>query len=393
MPMTLTQALEAAVRGQTLVKLVLSAPQADSTEALDRPPTRFTIRTVQLKDRLQLQWTARTGSKEVHENLPLKESLVRLESLFPQTYREANLLTTEADAQFRSRNGKTVKARQKSNQRAAPPVSHNRTKNYLIPEGQPCPFLEAIGVMTPDGRVKASMTHKFHQINRFLELVNDILPHLPAEGPIRVVDFGSGKSYLTFALHHLLVGVQQREVEILAIDQNAEVIDTCRGLCERLQLSGIEFAAQSIASVEQSGPVHLAVALHACDGATDQALAQAVRWKSDVILAVPCCQHEVAKSIESAPLELLLRHGILKERFSALATDAMRAAALDTAGYKTQILEFIDLDHTPKNLLIRAVKRREGEASATTSTAYAELKAHLGLGTLTIDQIPNAGSP
>lgn len=393
MPMTLTQALEAAVRGQTLVKLVLSAPQAGSSEASDRPPTRFTIRTVQLKDRLQLQWTARTGSKEVHENLTLNESLLRLESLFPQTYREANLLTTEADAQFRSRNGKTVKARQKSNQRAAPPVSHNRTKNYLIPEGQPCPFLEAIGVMTPDGRVKASMTHKFHQINRFLELVNDILPHLPTEGQLRVVDFGSGKSYLTFALHHLLVGVQQREVEILAIDQNAEVIDTCRGLCERLQLSGIEFAAQSIASVEQCGPVHLAVALHACDGATDQALAQAVRWKSDVILAVPCCQHEVAKSIESAPLELLLRHGILKERFSALATDALRAAALDTVGYKTQILEFIDLDHTPKNLLIRAVKRREGEASATTSTAYAELKAHLGLGALTTDRIPNAGSP
>lgn len=322
MPMTLPQALEAAVRGQTLVKLVLSAPQADTAGDTDRPPPRFTVRTVQLKDRLQLQWTARTGSREVHENLPLKESLTRLESLFPQIYREANLLTTEADAQFRSRNGKTVKARQKSNQRAAPPVSHNRTKNYLIPEGQPCPFLEAIGVMTPDGRVKASMTHKFHQINRFLELVNDILPHLPAEGPIRVVDFGSGKSYLTFALHHLLVGVHHREVEILAIDQNAEVIETCRGLCERLQLSGIEFAAQSIASVEQSGPVHLAVALHACDGATDQALSQAVRWKSDVILAVPCCQHEVAKSIESAPLELLLRHGILKERFSALATDA-----------------------------------------------------------------------
>ena len=387
MQMTLPQALEAAVRGQTLVKLVLSAPQVDASGAADRPPTRFTIRSVQLKDRLQLQWTARTGSQEIHENLTLKESLARLDEIFPQTYREANLLSTDADSQFRSRNGKTVKAKQKSNQRVAPPVAHNRTKNYLIPEGQPCPFLEAIGVMTPDGRVKASMTHKF----RFLELVNDILPHLPAEGPIRVVDFGSGKSYLTFALHHLLVGVQQREVEILAIDQNAEVIDTCRGLCERLQLTGIEFAAQSISSVEQSGPVHLAVALHACDGATDQALAQAVRWKSDVILAVPCCQHEVAKSVESAPLELLLRHGILKERFSALATDALRAAALDTAGYKTQILEFIDLDHTPKNLLIRAVKRREGEASATTGTAYAELKAHLGLATLATDQIQPGG--
>ncbi len=387
MQMALPQALEAAVRGQSLVKLILSAPQAVASGTVDCPPTRYTIRYIQLKDKLQLQWTARTGSKEVHENLTLKESLARLDAIFPKTYREANLLTTEADSQFRSRNGISVKARQKSNQRVAPPVAHNRTKNYLIPEGQPCPFLEAIGVMTPDGHVRASMTHKFHQINRFLELVNDILPNLPTEGPIRVVDFGSGKSYLTFALHHLLVGVQQREVAILAIDQNTEVIATCRGLCERLDLQGIEFAAQSISSVEQSGPVHLAVALHACDGATDQALAQAVRWKSDVILAVPCCQHEVAKSIESAPLELLLRHGILKERFSALATDALRAAALDTAGYKTQILEFIDLDHTPKNLLIRAIKRREGETSATTGTAYAELKTHLGLSSLATDLI------
>ena len=194
-----------------------------------------------------------------------------------------------------------------------------------------------------------------------------------------------GKSYLTFALHHLLTKVQQRAVRILAIDQNQDVIETCRGLCERLQLDGIEFAAQPISAVEQTEPVHLAVALHACDGATDQALAQAVRWQSDVILAVPCCQHEVARSIASEPLDLLLRHGILKERFAALATDALRAAALEAAGYRTQILEFVDLDHTPKNLLIRAVKRREGEV--VSSESYAALKFHLGLTTLATDQI------
>jgi Methyltransferase domain len=188
-------------------------------------------------------------------------------------------------------------------------------------------------------------------------------------------------------LQHLLVKVHQRDVKILAIDQNADVIETCRGLCERLELGGIEFAAQAISAVEQSEPVHLAVALHACDGATDQALAQAVRWQSEVILAVPCCQHEVARSIGSAPLDLLLRHGILKERFAALATDALRAAALEAAGYRTQILEFIDLDHTPKNLLIRATKRPTGEASDLAQESYHQLKSHLGLTTLATDQI------
>lgn len=385
MPPSLTPAFEAAVSSQTLVKLVLSAPSSDHKSKAEPPPIRYTVRYVQLKDGLQLQWTARIGTQEKHENLSVRESLSRVEQLFPKIFREANLLTTATDFQFRSRDGVSVKATEKATQRTPPPVAHNREKQYLIPEGQPCPFLEAIGVMTAEGRVRASMSHKFHQINRFLELVNDIVPHLPPEGVLRVVDFGSGKSYLTFALHHLLTKVQQREVRILAIDQNADVIETCRGLCERLQLDGIEFLAQPIREVQQGEPVHLAVALHACDAATDQALTQAVRWQSDVILAVPCCQHEVAKFITSAPLELLLKHGILKERFAALATDALRAAALEAAGYRTQILEFVDLDHTPKNLLIRAVKRRDEEGAS--SGSYAALKAHLGLTTLATDLI------
>ncbi len=385
MPPSLTPAFEAAVAGQTLVKLVLSAPMSDQKARGDAPPTRYTVRCVQLKDGLQLQWTARVGTQEKHENLSVRESLSRVQQLFPKVFREANLLTTTTDFQFRSRDGASVKATEKATQRTPPPVAHNREKQYLIPEGQPCPFLEAIGVMTADGRVRASMSHKFHQINRFLELVNDIVPHLPAEGELRVVDFGSGKSYLTFALHHLLVQLKQRTVRILAIDQNQDVIETCRGLCERLQLDGIEFAAQPISAVEQTEPVHLAVALHACDGATDHALAQAVRWQSDVILSVPCCQHEVAKSIASAPLDLLLKHGILKERFAALATDALRAAALESAGYRTQILEFVDLDHTPKNLLLRAVQRREDEV--VSRDPYDVLKRSLGLTTLATDQI------
>lgn len=389
MPPALAHVLEAAVKGQSLVKLVLSAPTKSPT---DPPPTRYTVRGVELKEEFQLQWTARIGTQELHENLTIRQSLLRVESLFPKVYREANLLTTSTDFQFRSRDGLAIKATEKATQRTPPPVTHNREKQYLIPEGQPCPFLEAIGVMTADGRVRASMTHKFHQINRFVELVNDIVPHLPPEGELRVIDFGSGKSYLTFALHELLTRILKRQVRILAIDQNKDVIDTCRGLCEQLHIDGIEFLAQSIGDVQQDGPVHLAVALHACDAATDHALTQAVHWKSDVILAVPCCQHEVARSIASESLDLILKHGILKERFAALATDALRAAALEVAGYRTQIVEFVDLDHTPKNLLIRAVRRREDEV--VSSVPYEALKTQLGLTTLATDQIRTiANSP
>ena len=211
---TVRDLFEAAFQQRTLVKLVLSAPDRKSSDAA----SRYTVRSVALKDGFHLQWTARVGTQERHENLTLSASLSRLTELFPKAFREVNLLTTVGDSQFRSRDGSAVQASHKASQRAPAPAEHNRTKQYLIPEGQPCPFLEAIGVMTPEGRVRAAMAHKFHQINRFLEIVNDIVPHLPAEGLLRVVDFGSGKSYLTFALHYLLTQIHQREVQIVAID-------------------------------------------------------------------------------------------------------------------------------------------------------------------------------
>ncbi len=377
---TVRDLFEAALQQRTLVKLVLSAPDRKSSDAA----SRYTVRSVALKDGFHLQWTARVGTQERHENLTLSASLSRLTELFPKAFREVNLLTTAGDSQFRSRDGSAVQASHKASQRAPAPAEHNRTKQYLIPEGQPCPFLEAIGVMTPEGRVRAAMAHKFHQINRFLEIVNDIVPHLPVEGLLRVVDFGSGKSYLTFALHHLLTQIHQREVQIVAIDQNAGILETCRGLCEKLRIAGIEFRAAAIGAVQFSEPVDLAVALHACDTATDQALTQAVRWQAQVILAVPCCQHEVAKSIQSDPLQLILKHGILKERIAALATDALRAEALECAGYRTQVLEFVDLDHTPKNLLLRAVRTRTENPERA---RYDALKAALGLGNLATDAI------
>ncbi|HLJ12086.1 MAG TPA: SAM-dependent methyltransferase, partial [Planctomycetaceae bacterium] len=250
-----------------------------------------------------------------------------------------------------------------------------------------------IGVMTDEGRVRSAMAHKFRQINRFLEFVDDVVPSLEAGRELRVVDFGCGKSYLTFALHHLLTRIRGRSVSILGLDRNVDVVDQCTRLARRLDLKGLDFRQGDIANHEETEPVDLAVSLHACDTATDDALAKAIGWKSRVILAAPCCQHELAKKIDSRELAPLLRHGILRERLAALATDGLRSLVLEICGYSTQVLEFIDLEHTAKNLLIRAVRRDRADAKQreVRLADYRSLKRLLGLGSPHLEKILTPG--
>lgn len=379
-----SQATEAAFASGTMYRLKLGRPANSSSG-----PQQIIVRPVTLRDGLVYQWAERIDRKEVHQNLTAEESGRRLRDEFPERFGQLNLFTSDADYEFRRRDAGAIASRRSKPTLSAPQsTSHDAAKQYLIPEGRPCAFLQAAGVMTADGRVRASMQHKFRQINRFLEFVNDIYPELPDAGLLRVVDFGCGKSYLTFAIHYLLAEIHRREVEIVGVDRSADVIATCRATTERLGLAGLEFRAGDISGLEVPGPVHLAVSLHACDTATDAALARAVQWQSRVILAVPCCQHEVAAAMNSGPLELLQAHGILRERLAALATDALRAAALEAAGYRTQVLEFIDLEHTAKNLLIRAVRRDQPTAAtqAKWRERFDEFKRVLGVGHVAIEE-------
>ena len=229
--------------------------------------------------------------------------------------------------------GETVLRRPPSRQAA--PREHDRRKQYLLEEGTPVPFLVELGVMTPDGKVRKSRYDKFRQVNRFLELVDDVVPSLRPEGTLRVVDFGCGKSYLTFAIHHLLTELRGRSVEIVGLDLKEDVIATCASFAERSGAAGLRFERGDIASFEADEDVDLVVSLHACDTATDEALAQAVRWQADAILAVPCCQKEAYRQLESQLLAPLLRHGLAKERFAALVTDTLRAQLLELAGYRS----------------------------------------------------------
>ena len=239
------------------------------------------------------------------------------------------------------------------------------------------PFLVELGVMTPEGKVRASHHAKFRQVNRFLELVDDLVPALRPEGTLRIVDFGCGKSYLTFAIHHLLTELRGRDVEIVGLDLKADVIAACSAFAERSNTAGLRFELGDIEGFRTDGRVDLVVSLHACDTATDAALAQAIRWEADAILAVPCCQKEAYRQLENDLLAPLLRHGLAKERFASLVTDTLRAQLLELHGYRAQLVELVPLEHTAKNVLIRAVKGKP--AGAETRRAYEELRDSLGL--------------
>lgn len=234
-------------------------------------------------------------------------------------------------------------------------LSHNLKKKYILEEGIPVPFLIDLGVMTQNGNIVNAHYDKFRQINRFLEYIEDILPSLPTGRELRILDFGCGKSYLTFAIYYYLKVLKGYPVRITGLDLKEDVIRHCNELAVKYGYDKLEFLCGDIAYYDGCSQVDMVVTLHACDTATDYALAKAVGWGAKVILSVPCCQHELNKQMKNDLLSPVLHYGILKERMAALMTDGLRAQILEANGYRTQILEFIDMAHTPKNLLIRAV--------------------------------------
>jgi len=356
-------------------------------------PEKMIVRPTTVKSQPVFQWISRRENRETHENLPPDRTGDHIRELLGTTYEHAHVFTTEADFEVRVGDDGCLTVRRGRPTKTTVPVTHDRSKTYLLPEDLPCPFLTAIDVMTPAGRVRASKYAKFRQINRFLELVDDVADQLPPTGVLRVVDFGCGKSYLTFALHHLLTNLRHREVDILGLDRKHDVVDDCARLAKKLGCRGLEFRVGEIAGQKIDGTVDLAVSLHACDTATDDALAQAVAWKASVILAVPCCQHELAGAIRIDGFTAMQCHGVLNERFASLATDALRARALEACGYKTQVVEFVDLEHTAKNLMIRAVRRRQqNHRDNTAFAAYQEFKKVLGVTDVAADRIVAAAS-
>lgn len=363
------------------IQLVLSKPLEKRASAWKK----VTLRPVTLKKRLHFQVALSRGQQEVHENLLPAEAVQRVTELWSDHFREGYLYTQLADYHFQKTKQAAVRLKKYAPTKAKPlqTESHNRTKQYLIPEGVPCPFLEAIGVMSHAGIVKSAQYRKFRQINRYLEFINDIVPGLPATGELQIIDFGCGKSYLTFATHYFFTEVLQRAVQITGLDLKRTVVEHCQSIADRLHCRGLSFKTGDISQFDASTQkCDLSISLHACDTATDAALASAIQSEASVIMAVPCCQHEIFQQITSQPLAGLLQHGILKEKTAALVTDALRSLVLEICGYRAQVIEFIDTEHTPKNLLIKAVKRQSELNSSEMREIveqYGSLKSQFGI--------------
>ena len=340
------------IMNDKLVQVVLSNSR-DKTYG-----DKLKLRPVLLQGKLMFQSTRYTGNQVFHENLSAQGACELIEKLLQGQFRQCEVTAQNKSATILvSKKGKiTVRTRQ-AVCNAPRELSHNREKQYILKEGCPVDFLVGLGVQTPDGRITKNKYDKFRQINRYLEFIEDILDQLPGEGTIHVIDFGCGKSYLTFAMYYYLHVLQGRDIRITGLDLKADVIRHCNELAVKCGYEQLQFQVGDISTYEGEQRVDMVVSLHACDTATDYALEKAVNWGARVILAVPCCQHEVNRQIHCKELEPLLRYGVIKERMSALITDALRAGLLEQQGYETQILEFIDMEHTPKNLLIRAVKR------------------------------------
>ena len=363
--MDITQLLDICISDK-LIDMVISGQKNKSEDKA----VKVRIRPVILKNEIEYQVSEFVGRKVLHSNHSAADVKKKIIDYMTEDFKQAQINMTDAAATILSSKSKTLTCKYKKagQLKAQRDLSHNRTKKYIIQEGKPVAFMIDLGVMGQDGKIIRTRYDKFRQINRFLEYIEDILPKLDKERELTIIDFGCGKSYLTFAMYYYLKELKGYNIRIIGLDLKADVIEHCNELRTRYGYDKLDFYVGDIATYKDVDKVDMVVTLHACDTATDYALAKAVKWGAEVILSVPCCQHEANRTIKSDILSPVMDYGILKERMAAIVTDAARAELLTANGYDTQILEFIDMEHTPKNLLIRAVKSSKEDISAREKT-------------------------
>lgn len=366
--MELSELLNSALTGELSGITISNVKNSDLGE-------KIKIRPVLLKDQLKFQVTFYRGTKVIHKNYEKKELLTDIPLWLGEYFKQMQAEYGDMQASVLvSKKGKvTIKTKRTGCKKQAV-LEHNRKKKYILEEGKPVPFLVDLGVMSQNGKIIHAKYDKFKQINRYLEFVDDILEQLPKDREVTIVDFGCGKSYLTFALYYFLRELNGYQVSIIGLDLKEDVIEHCNKLSKKYGYQDkLKFYVGDIAGYNALKSVDMVVTLHACDTATDYALAKAVGWGAQVILSVPCCQHEVNKQLQNDMLAPVLKYGLIKERMAALMTDAIRAQLLEEQGYQVQVMEFIDMEHTPKNILIRAVKDKKAGRNQKLDNCMKEL--------------------
>lgn len=372
-----------------ILSVTLSKPVNNIEESLGKPYTKIKIRAVNTADGASYAAEMFTKTQVFHKKFSETELDDFLAANAGVTFKNCVKRTeSEEITLLTNKKGKVTELKKKldtSIKTAAPlkVLPQAKKKNYLLPEGTPVPFLVLLGIMNDEGKVISSRYDKFRQINRFLEFIDDILPEFAdkteAGEPIRIADFGCGKSYLTFAVHYFLTEVKHLPCEIEGLDLKEEVINYCNDMAKKLNLKNLIFHTGNIADYSGKQNPDIVITLHACDTATDYALKYAVERGARAILSVPCCQHQINTQLQNrgkaggatgqvpSEFESLLKWGIIREKFSSLVTDALRGEWLEQQGYKVQMLEFIDMEHTPKNILIRAIKKNNIENKKSNS--------------------------
>lgn len=327
---------------------------------------KIKIRPVMIKGELYYQESRFCGTKVFHENKSFEEMTETVVSSMMGEFKQLEIHTRKRQiTALAGKKGNITIKKKNVTEVSVPNMEHNRKKKYILEENVPVGFLQDLGVQTKDGKIVKGRYDKFRQINRFLEFIEDILPALPKERTVQIIDFGCGKSYLTFAMYYYLHILKQYDVNVCGLDLKADVIQNCNALSEKYGYEGLHFYQGDIKDFTGADKADMVVTLHACDTATDHALHKAVLWNAKVILSVPCCQHELNRQISCGPLEGLFSYGLVKERTAALFTDALRGRLLETQGYDTQLLEFIDMEHTPKNIMLRCIKRERAAEDKT----------------------------
>ncbi|MDF3001347.1 MAG: SAM-dependent methyltransferase [Bacillota bacterium] len=364
----------------SLIKIVFSGLRKKTI-----PYHRVTVRPVLIQAEVFYQVEFQYSSKVTHENLKEEQLIPFCNHLIAGEFKQINLFRTDGDYQILAAKPDKPRILKKAPSKELSSLEHNKKKQYILPDHTPCDFLIRLGVMDQSGNVIQKHYAKFRQINRFLEIVSDALDNLPKkEQPLRIIDFGCGKAYLTFALYYYLKKQLGRKVEIIGLDLKKDVIDFCSRIAQDLNYEGLQFQMGDIADYADEEKADMVVTLHACDTATDYALMKAVGWDASVILSVPCCQHELFDQMSSELHAPMMKHGILKERFCAILTDGLRSLKLEQRGYQVTLIEFTSLEHTSKNIMIRAIKT--GKPRPEAEEEYLRLKQYWSVNP-TIDQL------